>query len=420
MYTQCPKCSTVFRIQEDQITRHKGLVRCGTCRETFNAAWNEVHDLAAVRTRNAQPAPKPLDAQPPMSADTSTAPPDQRLPVSNDRREPAGSVTTDFRVVEADAAPANVKINWDITDRPPAGTAPQSQTRESPGEDSGLWKPLPPPTPAAPAPSRPGTISAKHAPPPLRIPEPELESGPLLPPAATLPSAEEPSAPSTYDPPRLPDKHEAHVEFGPAAFPVVGDEPDTVEEIVLESRDNFWEKADQPAVPAKTPAREPARVVAEGPARRQRGLAWTVAALVLLAIAIWQFVFFYFDTLAQSPRARPILEAVCGIFRCQVPERRQLSKIEVAGASVAYHEEMPGALRISVNLVNRASFPQAEPTLQVTLTDKDAKVVGRRAYKAAEYRRESSALAPNVVTLATLDLAAPPENAVGYEIALFD
>jgi hypothetical protein len=97
-----------------------------------------------------------------------------------------------------------------------------------------------------------------------------------------------------------------------------------------------------------------------------------------------------------------------------------LSKIDVAGATVAHHEEIPGALKISVNLINRAPFPQAEPTLQVTLTDKNAKVVGRRAYQAVEYRRERTLLAPNVVTLATLELAAPPEAAVGYEIALFD
>jgi hypothetical protein len=200
-----------------------------------------------------------------------------------------------------------------------------------------------------------------------------------------------------------------------------------VEEIVLESRDNFWDKADASPAPqaaARGPARAAADPAARGPApapaRRQRALAWALAAAALFAVAVWQIGFFYFDTLAQSPTARPVLEAFCAVVRCQVPARRQLSKIDVAGANVAYHEEIPGALKISVNLVNRAPFPQAEPTLQVTLTDKDAKVVGRRAYPAADYRRERATLAPHVVTLATLELAAPPESAVGYEIELFD
>lgn len=382
MYTQCPKCSTIFRVQEEQVTRHKGLVRCGTCRETFNAAWNEVTDLAAARARTAAHRPATPRAEPPPLA--------------------------------APAAPAKVSAR--------------------------LWKPLPPLTPPAPvaraqAPPEPRfeieseAIPAQDAPAPLRFPASDVEAEPVLPPVAAGPMTEIPSPPD-YTQLRLPDPDldEKTLVPAPSAAASAQEEPDTVEEIVLESRDNFWEKADQHAAPGKTgPGTRPrdleihgAHAPAEAPARRQRALAWTASALLLLAIAIWQIGFFYFDAFAQSPAARPVLDAVCAVLRCRVPERRQLSRIDVAGATVAHHEEIPGALKISVNLVNRAPFPQAEPTLQVTLTDKDAKVVGRRAYPAAQYRRARAALAPNVITLATLELAAPPENAVGYEIELFD
>jgi predicted Zn finger-like uncharacterized protein len=35
--TRCPHCETVFRLQQDQLTLHDGLVRCGHCRQVFDA-----------------------------------------------------------------------------------------------------------------------------------------------------------------------------------------------------------------------------------------------------------------------------------------------------------------------------------------------------------------------------------------------
>jgi predicted Zn finger-like uncharacterized protein len=365
MYTQCPKCSTVFRIAEEQIARHKGLVRCGSCRETFNAAWNEVKNLSEMR-KPASPSPQ--------------------------------------------RAPSPV---------PEAGRT----------EPEPLWKPLPPlkpPDEALKAPAAPEAIRGA-APRPAAV-EPDAEPKLVFPPVTATPASEAP-ADAAYRQLRLPESLNPLPPTEPPAAAAAEDEPDTVEEIVLESRDNFWDRADHapaagqpPAAPANRAARpaESAREPAAAPARRRRALAWSLAAFVLLVLAVWQIGFFYFEALAQSPLARPALEAVCAVFRCQVPPRRQLSRIDVSGAAVAYHDEIPGALKISVNLVNRAQFPQEEPTVQVTLTDKESKVVGRRAYKPDEYRRERAALAPNVVTLVTLELAAPPENAVGYEIELFD
>lgn len=35
--TQCPECSTRFKVSEEQLGAHDGLVRCGRCHEVFNA-----------------------------------------------------------------------------------------------------------------------------------------------------------------------------------------------------------------------------------------------------------------------------------------------------------------------------------------------------------------------------------------------
>lgn len=34
--TRCPKCNTVFQVNEEQLKRYSGVVRCGVCHNPFN------------------------------------------------------------------------------------------------------------------------------------------------------------------------------------------------------------------------------------------------------------------------------------------------------------------------------------------------------------------------------------------------
>lgn len=36
--TQCPQCNTRFKVSQEQLDAHQGLVRCGRCQAVFNAA----------------------------------------------------------------------------------------------------------------------------------------------------------------------------------------------------------------------------------------------------------------------------------------------------------------------------------------------------------------------------------------------
>ena len=44
MFTQCPKCQSVFMVSEKDIRAHEGLVRCGNCYSVFNSSWNLTDD----------------------------------------------------------------------------------------------------------------------------------------------------------------------------------------------------------------------------------------------------------------------------------------------------------------------------------------------------------------------------------------
>lgn len=68
MITKCPECRTRFKVTDEHLAAHDGLVRCGRCNEVFNARENLYSD---------EPSPQlslPIDIAPETSAPVSSAP----------------------------------------------------------------------------------------------------------------------------------------------------------------------------------------------------------------------------------------------------------------------------------------------------------------------------------------------------------
>ncbi len=59
--TQCPECSTLFKVSDAQIAAHDGLVRCGRCHIVFNAR-DHLHDNEPSRQLNL-----PIDLESPIT-----------------------------------------------------------------------------------------------------------------------------------------------------------------------------------------------------------------------------------------------------------------------------------------------------------------------------------------------------------------
>ncbi|MCX7218560.1 MAG: zinc-ribbon domain-containing protein, partial [Burkholderiales bacterium] len=71
--TQCPYCHTAFRVANDQLKLHAGLVRCGACQQTFNGIEHLLSPGQATVALVAPPA-NPVSA----AAATEAAPADSR------------------------------------------------------------------------------------------------------------------------------------------------------------------------------------------------------------------------------------------------------------------------------------------------------------------------------------------------------
>jgi predicted Zn finger-like uncharacterized protein len=115
MLTRCPTCQTVFRLRTEQLDARHGLVRCGSCRQAFNALQHRVHAPREVVEEAAGREAALGGGAHSVPADVGSAP-----------SEPAGEPAP-----EADAGPAATSTERDADTtrldatygrpRPPAG-----------------------------------------------------------------------------------------------------------------------------------------------------------------------------------------------------------------------------------------------------------------------------------------------------------
>ena len=69
--TQCPHCQTSFRVSHAQLSVARGVVRCGSCLQVFNAA-RQLLEQAGKESPVATPLPpvqpeEPLEPSPPRA-----------------------------------------------------------------------------------------------------------------------------------------------------------------------------------------------------------------------------------------------------------------------------------------------------------------------------------------------------------------
>jgi predicted Zn finger-like uncharacterized protein len=177
--------------------------------------------------------------------------------------------------------------------------------------------------------------------------------------------------------------------------------------------------------------REPAEAYAEadedptGPRRGKaarwllRG-AWVAGAIAVLLVAAVQWSRFLGEPLIdrdsiQSTLVRAGLQAP--------PPRtpfRDLDRIHLVSRELRSHPTLPGHLRLSATLVNRASQSQPYPDIEVALLDAAGEVVLKQRFAPSDYlapgATAGAGLAPQAYLPLVLDLRDPGVRAVGFEL----
>jgi len=155
---------------------------------------------------------------------------------------------------------------------------------------------------------------------------------------------------------------------------------------------------------------------------RTRPLFWFIGNLLLLLLLIAQISHFYATELSRYPQFTPVIERYCVYTGCVVLPQQDIGLIELNRARVTPDPKYRNVLQLRASLINRATFSQGFPLIEISLTNGNGQVVARRAFSSEFYLTEENAaektMPINVRFPVRLDFINPENSASGFEVRL--
>lgn len=424
--TRCPHCSTVFRIRPEQLSVRGGRVRCGHCQQAFSALSHleEMDDELGL-------PPNPV---PPVSAPVAARAATPAAPVATPVSRPAPAPTP---VPVAAPAPAVAQAAPAVVARPvpvPAA-APQPAAVEEPlqitidglpesfSADGELDFDLT------------GLEGEGFSADPVRPPEPvepafSIERLPVEDPTEPAGKPAEPSPASTSEAPKYESKiaRELGVRaYDPDAEQSFGQTVMLEEPIDLTRMD--MEDPVQPGTLFDEHERQEHLAGHNLVEDRRRGTAtwkWVSGTVVMGLIAAVQLAYVFRTELAREmPNLRPELEDACALIGCTVPYPQEATNEKIKIESSEFFADSGGAgrYRLVATIANHVPYPQAWPSLELTITDRFDIAVARRVLSPEEWlpeaNRGQAAFEAHSDVTANISLNLDQLNAQGYRLYVF-
>lgn len=157
---------------------------------------------------------------------------------------------------------------------------------------------------------------------------------------------------------------------------------------------------------------------------RWRRAGWGFGILLLALALAAQTAYFRRDWLAAHyPAARPVLERLCAVAGCELGLPADAERIRLESSELQTDPARPGGVVLQAGLRNLASWPQAWPHLELTLTDAAGRPVARRHFPPQDYLPAGSALGAGLPPGEEVPIRLPLElagiEAVGYKLFIY-
>lgn len=370
--TECPHCSTRFRITRAQLDAARGVVRCGACMTMFDATQHLTDE-----------APKAPAATPPKLTDPVEKPAllkrDDTLWIHDDLDLESMDLDEELsRLIREELKLSQEQLR-EAAETP--DEAPVEGWDESLAHDDDQPDPTPTFTPIA--------DNEQLPPSPLSV-----SARPLL--IAQAASAEKPRR------------------FEPSVSLPVNEELDAL--VNARAEPGLYgatsELDDEPLqLPSARRERSP------WPAR----LGWAALCLVALLGLLAQYGWYNFDALARQDQYRPWFERICPVLGCELPAKVDIEQIRSSNLVVRNHPEFSGALVVDAILYNRASFAQPFPLLELRFSDVNGTLIANRRFRPQEYLAGELAghgqMPPQTPIHISLDILDPGAAAVNYSLS---
>lgn len=404
--TQCPHCQTSFRVSHAQLSVARGVVRCGSCLQVFNAARQLLEQRAAKQAATAPAAPAPAPVVPAPPSAPTTPPPAPRA--ISQKQWSAAELDLDHldldeelaRLEQREIQPAKAFGQ----ERPPreetlSASRDDSAQGEEPWPDS-LFNDAPPEPSDEPVASSGPTARAGRTEPSLSFELDDLDEPPV---------AERNATPRRDTEENLePSLGQADAALDSAPEPPRGkrerNEPGLHDDVLLDLVDDpihlDWQKRRSPW---------------------GRRLLWLLLVLLAAAALAGQYVAYHFDELARQDQYRPWFQQFCPQIGCSVPSKVDIARIKSSNLVVRSHPEFSGALVVDAILYNRAPFSQPFPLLELRFADLNGHLIASRSFKPGEYlggeMADHTEMPPQTPIHIALDILDPGQKAVNYSLS---
>jgi predicted Zn finger-like uncharacterized protein len=157
---------------------------------------------------------------------------------------------------------------------------------------------------------------------------------------------------------------------------------------------------------------------ARQPEKKRRWPWITCCALLLLALGA-QLAWAKRDALISDDTVGPMLRSACTMLGCQLPLVQDTARLTLVARDVQAHPSVPGALLITANLRNDASFAQPYPVVSITLSDANGNKLAMRRLRPTEYMSDNAVLQkgipPGGSAALMLEVEDPSGKAVAFE-----
>lgn len=462
--TRCPHCLTIFRVANDQLKLHAGLVRCGSCQQTFNGVEHLVppHELnkpvqpkvdAATHSTSApvQATQAEAVAEAPVETKASdlTAQPNPTPDSTTPPTDPVAIIIDEAAIEKATFPPEVKAAATVIVD----DTEIREKTNELPEDLESVLAATTKPVqeePVTPVPESTASLDfffgdddpfaeSAATPPETLVAKVQLETK-----AAML---EEPSIdwsvadeviPTTDE--RIAESDEG--ELLPAMTPDanLGDtiqEPylsDTTEDAAIAETEAALEQlatATEDSVSDTgivTGEEEKPEFVLQAEKAEKRGRLYSILmillSLILLPALVAQTGYIFRNQIAAAyPETRAGLEQACRILHCQISLPAQIEYITIESNELQALSPGKNTFSLVMQLQNRSNTVQSWPVVELVLNDAKEKPVLQKAFAPKDYLSESADIAkgfaPGSEKSVKLYFDLPKLKASGYHVSVF-
>lgn len=457
MYTQCPRCLTVFTIEDDALQASLGIVDCSQCGRRFNALLppgNAHPSDRDPRVERHQGVPTLTETGPPSSG--SAVPPRGHegvvAPLEGETTPSEAATAGDAAALEPGMPDPDGGSDWfaeletELTGslRPAAtSAAPEDalgdhawQVDDLPVEN-GLPEPA---TPVTFGWAGPGFGSADV------LAGPDWGTGTFGPndsgisesPGSVTPADARGSRETTDAGPASHDEAAQQTEQVPPisadepigagqAPPAHGEPPRANRLLAHAADDEAPERIDEPPTSSEAEAApdsvEPPAPLYVRPRKRPRAatVACILGSVVLAIVLAGQLAWIKRVDLFRNPATHAWTVRACQAIDCRLPPIRDVAKLELVSRDVRPDPRAPGALMITATLRNDAGFRQPWPVVVVELTDLDDNTVAMRRFLPAEYMPDAARRADGIAAGATsaiaFEVADPGRRAVAFRFS---